>query len=384
MTGPVTQGLIDTPQDMSADARPDRAEGMGGPWRGRAPLRRLFAPLLIGLAAIGIFIFDTVTELEIAAAVLYVAVVLMAVRVYAARGVVIVTAGCVALTVLSHVVSPGEGFRLTALANCVLSIVAIVVTAVLALRNQAAFAALHQARAQLAHVNRLNTLGELTAAIAHEVNQPLAGVVTNANACLRWLAGGPQNAGEVRAATERIISDGNRASAVIQRIRALARNAPLQRSWLDMNAVVVEVDALVRHELAHQRAFLHLRLDDALPRVYGDRVQLQQVVLNLVMNAIEAVAKAGQEGGEIIVGTERAGREGLRIIVRDNGPGFAQADIEKLFEAFFTTKPGGMGMGLAICRTIIEAHGGVLSAQANTPRGAVFTFSLPAGAEGKA
>ncbi|MGE0751546.1 MAG: sensor histidine kinase [Variibacter sp.] len=383
MTGPVTQGLTHTPQETSADARPGYGEGVGGPWRGRARLRRLLAPLVIGLCATSIFILDTVTELEIAAAVLYVAVVLMAVRVYAARGVVIVSAGCVVLTILSHLVSPGEGFRLTALANCVLSVAAIVVTAVLALRNQAAFAALHQARAQLAHVNRLNTLGELTAAIAHEVNQPLAGVVTNANACLRWLAGGPQNTGEVRAATERIISDGNRASAVIQRIRALARNAPLQRIWLDMNAIVVEVDALVRHELAQQHVLLHLQLDDALPRVYGDRVQLQQVVLNLVMNAIEAVARTGQGGGEIVVSTERAGREGLRVVVRDNGPGFAQADIEKLFEAFFTTKAGGMGMGLAICRTIIEAHGGALSARANTPRGAVFIFSLPAGAEDK-
>ena len=356
---------------------------MPGHTRDRPVLSNVVLPLLAGACAVAIFILDTVTELEIAAAVLYVAVVLMAVRFCQARGVLFITAGCMALTVLSYFLSPSLGLRVTAVANGLLSLAAIGVTAFLALKNQSAVIALQRARAELAHVTRMTTLGELTASIAHEVNQPLTGVVSNADACLRWLAAQPPNLEEARLAVERVADDGMRASEVIRRVRALARRAPLQKSWLDINEPITDVAALMRHELQQNRVAMDLHLASDLPSVFGDRVQLQQVMLNLIMNAVEAMSGADAATRELSIRSEKDGVEGVVVTVRDSGSGLNPKTLDRLFDAFYTTKQEGMGMGLAISRTIVEAHGGRLWATPNVPQGAIFQFRLPGREEAK-
>jgi len=243
--------------------------------------------------------------------------------------------------------------------------------------------ALHKAQAELAHVTRVATLGEMTASISHEVNQPLAAVVTNANACLRWLARQSPDLDEARAAVERIIRDGSRASEVIGRIRALVKKSPPQKDWLNINDIILEVIALARNEMHRNRVSLQTRLSDDVPLLHGDRIQLQQVILNLIINGIEAMNGIDEGRRELIVSTEREtnGSNGLLIAVRDSGVGLNSENLEHLFDPFYTTKPDGMGMGLAISRSIIEAHGGRLWATLNTPCGAVFQFTLPQNSE---
>ena len=244
--------------------------------------------------------------------------------------------------------------------------------------------ALLQARAELARVARVTTLGELTASIAHEVNQPIAAVVTNAGAGLRWLAAQPPHLDEARQALERIIKNGNRASEVIGRIRALVKKAPAQKDRLDINDTILEVVALTRSEGETNRVSLQTRLANDLPPIPGDRVQLQQVILNLIVNAIEAMSgtSAGPRG--VLINSEKDGSKGVLVAVRDSGAGLGSVSLEHLFDAFYTTKPDGMGMGLAISRSIIEAHGGRLWAEPNQGPGATFSFSLPAAAAGAA
>jgi C4-dicarboxylate-specific signal transduction histidine kinase len=237
--------------------------------------------------------------------------------------------------------------------------------------------ALRKAQAELAHVTRVATLGEMTASIGHEVNQPLAAVITNANACLRWLARQSPDLDEARAAVQRIIRDGSRASEVIGRIRALAKKSPARQDWLNINDIVLEVIALARSEMHMNRISLQTHLSDSLPLVLADRIQLQQVVLNLVINGIEAMNGSTEERRELRVSTERDGSKGVLIAVRDSGMGLNPESLEHVFDPFYTTKPDGMGMGLAISRSIIEAHGGRLWAMLNKPCGAVFQFTLP-------
>jgi C4-dicarboxylate-specific signal transduction histidine kinase len=241
--------------------------------------------------------------------------------------------------------------------------------------------ALQKVQTELAHVTRVMTLGELTASIAHEVNQPLAAIVTNGNACLRWLGGATPNLAEGRQAVERIIKDSYRASEVISRIRNLVKKTPPRNDWLDINDVILEVLALAQSEAGRNRVSLKQQLADNLPPVRGDRVQLQQVILNLIINGLEAIAKSNDGVRELSVSSGIDEANNVVVAVRDSGEGLEAANLERVFDAFFTTKPDGMGMGLAISRTIIESHGGRLWATANSPRGAVFQFTLPAGAE---
>jgi two-component system sensor kinase FixL len=241
--------------------------------------------------------------------------------------------------------------------------------------------ALRQAQTELAHVTRVTTLGEMTASIAHEINQPLAAVVNNASACLRWLAGQAPNLEEARKSTALIIADGHRAGEIIGRIRALAKKSPPRKDRLDINETILEVTALARSEAQKNRVSLQTQLSSDLPLILGDRIQLQQVVLNLIINAIEAMSGAGENPRELLVGSEKDESQGVLVAVRDSGPGIDPESLDHLFTAFFTTKPQGMGMGLAISRSIIEAHGGRLWATANEGRGAVFQFTLPVGAE---
>ena len=236
---------------------------------------------------------------------------------------------------------------------------------------------LQKVQTELAHVSRVMTLGELTASIAHEVNQPLAAIVTNSNACLRWLGGTTPNFPEARQAVERIIKDGYRASDVISRVRTLVKKAPPRKELVDLNEVIVEVSALAQSEARENNVLLKHALAGDLSPVLGDRVQLQQVILNLIINGLESMAKVNEGERELSVssGTNESGD--LIVAVRDSGAGLNPVDFERVFDAFFTTKPEGMGMGLAICRTIIESHGGRLWATANSPHGAVFQFTLP-------
>jgi C4-dicarboxylate-specific signal transduction histidine kinase len=230
----------------------------------------------------------------------------------------------------------------------------------------------------LAHANRVTTMGQLTASIAHEVNQPIAAAVTSAHAALRWLGGHPPDLGEAREALDAIIKDGNRAGDVIGRIRALVKNVPPQHDQLDINEAILEVIEVTRSELLGNGVSLQTELAKGLPLIRGDRVQLQQIVLNLIMNAVEAMSDASMGSRDLLISTAEDISNGVLVAVRDSGPGLSPESLNRLFDPFYTTKPSGMGMGLSICRSIIEAHGGRVWAAANVPHGASFHFSLPA------
>src|SRR5271165_1826207 len=234
-----------------------------------------------------------------------------------------------------------------------------------------------QLEADLAHINRVSMMGELAASIAHEVNQPLSGVVSNASACLRWLAGDAPNMEEAREATRRIVRDGKRAGEVIARIRALTRKAEVPREQLDLNETIREVLALVGGQAKRNSVMVRMRFADDLSPVSGDQVQLQQVVLNLVMNGIEAMSSVGERARELVITTRNVDSDQVQVTVEDSGAGLDPNTIAKIFDPFYTTKPGGMGMGLSICRSILQAHGGRLWATANDGPGTAFHFTLP-------
>ena len=230
---------------------------------------------------------------------------------------------------------------------------------------------------ELAHANRVATMGQLSASIAHEINQPIAAVIANANAGLRWLGARRPDLDEVQQALSRIVRDGNRAGEVIGRVRALVKKVPPRRDRLDVNEAIREVIPLIQAELQRHRVGLQTRLADDLPLVPGDRVQLQQVIVNLIVNAFEAMTGVSDGSRELTIASGAAASNDVFVEVQDTGPGLDPANLDRLFQSFYTTKPDGMGMGLAISRSIVEAHGGRLSATPNEPRGAVFRFTLP-------
>jgi signal transduction histidine kinase len=234
-----------------------------------------------------------------------------------------------------------------------------------------------EAQLELAHANRVATMGQLTASITHEVNQPITAAVTYALAARRWLSAEPPNFQEVDDALSLIVKEGNRAGEVVGRIRALFKKAPARKDAVEINDAILEIIALTRTEAANNNVSVRTQLAEGLPPVQGDRIQLQQVLLNLIINAIEAMRDVGEAERELHIGT-RHEPDGVTVEVRDSGPGFAPAALERVFEAFYTTKPGGLGLGLSICRSIIEAHDGRLWASPNVPRGAIFGFIAPA------
>ena len=466
---------------------------------GPVPVKRKssrWIPIAMVLSALAIFIVDTFTPLDIAIAVLYVAVVLLAANVFERRGVLLVSGTCLFLTVASLLISHGLEPD-TALLRCLVSLSAITITTFLALANQSttmrlreqaelldlthdalmvrdmsgkiaywnrgaeelygwresetlgrsshdllhtvfsgsrdaieaqllvsgrwegdiihttrdgrqvtvasrwalqrdergqpaavletntdvterneAQEDLNQARAQLAHVTRITTLGELAASIAHEVNQPLAAIVTNGEVCLRWLDRNPPDLQETRDGVTRIIQAARRASDVIARLRALSRRGVSERSPIDVGEVVTEVVTLIEREMLVNR--VSLRRDVASPLMaVGDRVQLQQVIMNLLMNGVQAMSGVNDRPRVLTV-RATAHDEEVLVSVEDSGVGVAPEDEARLFQAFFTTRTEGMGMGLSISRSIIESHGGRIWVSRNNGPGATFQFTLPA------
>ena len=236
---------------------------------------------------------------------------------------------------------------------------------------------LRQLEADLAHINRVSMMGELAASVAHEVNQPLSGVVSNASAGLRWLAGDVPNLEEAREGLRRIVRDGKRAGEVIARIRALTRKAATPTEKLDLNETIGEVLALIGDEARRKSVIVRTQFADDLSPVSGDRVQLQQVVLNLVMNAIEAMSVIDERARELAISTRSIDPGQVQVTVQDSGTGIDPQTIDRIFDSFYTTKPGGMGMGLSICRSILQAHGGRIWTMASDGRGTIFHFTLP-------
>jgi PAS domain S-box-containing protein len=235
------------------------------------------------------------------------------------------------------------------------------------------------AQLQLAHANRIATMGQFAASIAHEVNQPIGATLVNAETALRWLAASPPKPENARQCLDRIIADSKRGGDIIGRMRDLAKKAPAQREDLAIGEVVREVVGMARSEMSDRRVSMRTQLTDGLPGIFADRVQLQQVILNLIMNAIEAMDEVDEGARELLISTGDSEADGVLVTVADTGPGLSQASSARLFEAFYTTKPAGLGMGLSICRSIVEAHGGRLWATPNQPCGAVFRMMLPVG-----
>ncbi|OQP87121.1 serine/threonine protein kinase [Rhizobium rhizosphaerae] len=337
-----------------------------------SPLLWLAITLMAGL----IFVADTLTKLEIAFAVLHVVVILLAVRSGRVGAILTVAGICIVLTLTSYGLTR-HGNRDSGLANAALSLLAIGASTWLAVRLERLQARARHAQSDLARMSRIMLMGELSASIAHEVSQPVTAIAANGNAALRWLSADPPNEEEARRALTRIVADAGRAGDVVARVRRLVARAGPQAEPLDLTETVAEALAVMRGELRRNEIHLRTEMDDALPPVMGDRVQLQQVVLNFVLNAIEAMAEMPAEGRDLLVSAADDGKS-VTVSVRDSGTGLGGEAQQRLFEAFFSTKPTGMGMGLAISRSIVEAHGGTIYAAPNYPTGAVFGFTLPA------
>jgi two-component system, LuxR family, sensor kinase FixL len=470
-----------------------------------APVRpSLVLPLLAGIVAATIFVVDTVTPLDIAVAVLYVAVVLLAMDFAGQRGILIVAGGCAVLAVLSYIITHGQDPASGPLLRCLISIAAIGIAGALAARHQGTIEALrehaslldlthdtifvrnhddvitywnraatelygwrseqaigrkaaallqtefpapfddimselrrtgrwegelvhtardgrrlavasrwalqrdgrghpvailetnnditerrqvedglHRAQTELAHIARVATLGELTASIAHEVNQPLAAVVTNGEACLRWLGRAVPDIGQARSSVEHMIRNGQRASEVVRRLRALSRKSDPSHVPVSLTDVVNDVALLIGRELQGHRATLSVETTGDPPLVYGDRVQLQQVVMNLLMNGIQAMDGVSGRPRRLAVEVGQPADDPRSIVltVSDAGPGIDPTSLDRLFDAFFTTRQDGMGMGLSISRSIVEAHGGRIWAANRPEGGARFHVSLPVAQE---
>lgn len=352
--------------------------GLRLPCRTSAPARFRYAVAALSVAvAFGIARWPALS-LESAPVSLFLCAVMLSAW-FGGAGPGILAAALSVTTFATYFVPPGEVPRLAVFAVAVLlvgSLSAAQRRASESLRE--AGEALRETQAALAHVTRVMTMGELAASIAHEVNQPLAGIVINGNACLRWLAGEPPDLDEAREAAQRIIRDGTRASDIVARVRALARKTVSEPERVDLNEAIREVLALAQGEARRHKAALHMELAHELPPVWGDRVQLQQVVLNLIINGIEAMSGVEDRARELVIRTQRGDGPQVHVTVHDTGVGFDPQMLERVFDAFHTTKPGGMGMGLSISRTIVENHAGRLSVVAHDGPGATVQFTLPA------
>ena len=330
----------------------------------------------IVLAAV-IFIADTVTDLEIAFPAFYTVIVLIAVRFCKKRGVVLVGVGCIALTLLSDLVTIDVPPSQAGIINTCISLLAIAATTYLALKIEMEKEATFEARSQLAHIARVTTLGEMTATIAHEVNQPLTAVLINGNACLHWLDAEPPDLNEARKNIANIVRDANRASGIVVQVRDLTKGLPPENDWLRVNELILATTLLIDREIQRNQISMQTQLSDDEPLIQGDRVQLQQVLLNLLLNAIEALSSVSIGSRHLVIATTKKDLKSVLVSVYDSGNGFPSNDLDRLFDPFYSTKSDGMGMGLTISRSIVESHGGRIWATPNSPCGAVFQFTLP-------
>jgi len=330
----------------------------------------------IVLAAV-IFIADTVTDLEIAFPAFYTVIVLIAVRFCKKRGVVLVVVGCIALTLLSDLVTIDVPPSQAGIINTCISLLAIAATTYLALKIEMEKEATFEARSQLAHIARVTTLGEMTATIAHEVNQPLTAVLINGNACLHWLDAEPPDLNEARKNIANIVRDANRASGIVVQVRDLTKGLPPENDWLRVNELILATTLLIDREIQRNQISMRTQLSDDEPLIQGDRVQLQQVLLNLLLNAIEALSSVSVGSRHLVIASAKKDSKTVLVSVYDSGKGFPSNELDRLFDPFYSTKSDGMGMGLTISRSIVESHGGRIWATPNSPCGAVFQFTLP-------
>ncbi|MFG6108735.1 sensor histidine kinase [Stenotrophomonas nematodicola] len=341
-----------------------------------SPSRRTLALLGLGLVMAAIFAADTLTDYAVAAACFYAAVILAASRILGPRGLVLLAAACVALTGVSFFLTRFGTYRI-GLVNSAIGMLVIVITTYLSLKMEAAKAAVQEAQARLLRVARASTVGELTTSIAHEVNQPLAAIASSAEASQRWLAQDPPNVDKARQTLARILADAHRASDVIARIRGLTRGACPERRGFDLNQAVLEMLALSRSELEQHAVIVTTQFDDELPLVLGDRVQVQQVIGNLILNAVDAMDGIPAAARRLTLRSLRVDGGRVALSVRDHGSGLPLEAPERVFDAFWTTKAGGLGLGLSLSRSILEANGGQIRAEPAEGGGAHFVFELP-------
>lgn len=348
----------------------------------RPGLQRAVLTAALVLVMALVFMADTVTDYAIAFPVFYCAVILAAMRLHGSRVVLALSWVCVALTILSFLLTRGGAYEI-GLINSILSIVAIGVTTWLALKMAAAQRQARASKARLERMARSSSMGELTTSIAHEVNQPLAAISTSAHACQRWLAMEPPNLEKARQAAGRIVDDVHRASAVIERVRALTRGEAPAREPFDLNHAVIEAAVLMHGEFDRHGVDLVLALAEELPAALADRIQIQQVLSNLLLNAAEALDQAGVPEGAATLSTRLEPDGKLAVAVADNGPGLAPEELERIFDAFWSTKENGLGLGLAISRSIVEANGGRIGVQARPGGGLICQFTLAAAPQGE-
>jgi len=346
-----------------------------GPQNLQAMGKTLFFPVTTAVLAAAIFAIDTITDLDIAVPVFYTAIILLSVGFCKQNGIIFVGIACIALTLLSDLLTANTGVSGAGVINTALSLLAITSTTFLAVKIQSSRVAASEAQAQLAHVMRVTTLGELAASIAHEVNQPLTAAVINGNACLEWLAA--HNYEEAKRAIALLVQDTHRASRILAEVRALTKGSSSEKGPLDINEIILATVALIDGEIQRGQVSLHTRLSSDVPIVDGDQIQLQQVVLNLVLNAIESMNRVAAGPRDLIISSAKTDLNGVLISVQDSGVGFTGENLDRIFNPFYTTKPGGMGMGLSISRSIVENHCGRIWATPNLPCGAVFQFTLP-------
>lgn len=334
--------------------------------------------LIAALLAIIVFTLDTVTRLEVAAAAFYTIIILLSVRFCNRRGTIIIAAGCVGLTLLSQMLTPADARSEAGLINTAISILVIISTTYLIVRIEYAERAANEARDQLIHAARIAALGELTASIAHEVNQPVAAAGINANSAIRWLEADPPQIENAKTALTRAVAAIARAGDVFHRIRNLARRGLSERIPCNVGEIIRDVLGLIGEEIRKNGIRLKISIDDDTPPIFADRIQIEQVILNLALNAIEELSNQPASRRSLSVAATRDMSGNALVIVTDSGAGFAPDQAEQLFQPFVTTKPKGLGLGLAVARSIIDSHGGRIWAEKVTPEGTIFQFALPA------
>ena len=355
----------------------------------KSPVRFLSSKTYRALALTGIcilmalvFIADTVTNYAIAAAVFHTPLLLIAIRFLSARQVIALTAISMVLTVVSFILTRSGDYDV-GLVNTGISIIAIAITSYLGLKLKSVQAAAHETREHLLRLSRLTTLGQLSTSIAHEVSQPLAAINTSAGACQRWLEASPPNVEKAQAAAQRIVYDAQRAKDVLDRVRSITRNEAPTSSAFDLNQALTELLNLSGGEMQRNHIDLRLALQSELPQVYADRVQIQQVMANLLLNAIEALSPPSDyHAAQISIETsllpgDKPQANKVLFSIKDNGPGLSGTQLSQLFDTFWTTKAAGLGLGLTISRTIIDANNGHIWATDQTDGGAAFHFTLP-------